>query len=153
MGCDAFSVRCCAELRLTLERHGLQSARLLCPWGFSRQEHWSGLPCPPPGDLPNPGIESRPPTLQVDSLLSEPPWKPLFQYASSNFKAWLYSGTSYTCCCHKLPTIKAGWKRTRKRPGLCMEQRIFPTFVASRVYKNGRPKWGSLFLLIHRAET
>ena len=25
--------------------------------GFSRQEHWSGLPCPPPGDLPNPGIE------------------------------------------------------------------------------------------------
>ena len=24
-----------------------------CPWGFSRQEHWTGLPCPPPGDLPN----------------------------------------------------------------------------------------------------
>ena len=31
--------------------------RLLCPWGLSRQEYWSGLPCPPPGDLPNPGIE------------------------------------------------------------------------------------------------
>ena len=30
---------------------------LLCPWGFSRQEHWSGLPCPPPGDLHDPGIE------------------------------------------------------------------------------------------------
>ena len=30
--------------------------------GFSRQEHWSGLPCPPPGDLPNPGIESTSPT-------------------------------------------------------------------------------------------
>ena len=30
---------------------------LLCPWGFSRQEYWSGLPCPPPRDLPNPGIE------------------------------------------------------------------------------------------------
>ena len=29
---------------------------LLCPWGFSRQESWSGLPCPPPGDLPNPGF-------------------------------------------------------------------------------------------------
>ena len=29
----------------------------LCPWGFSRQEYWSGLPCPPPGDLPNPGIK------------------------------------------------------------------------------------------------
>jgi len=30
---------------------------LLCPWGFSRQEYGSGLPCPPPGDLPNPGVE------------------------------------------------------------------------------------------------
>ena len=35
--------------------------------GFSRQEYWSGLPCPPPGDLPNPDIESRSPTLQADS--------------------------------------------------------------------------------------
>ena len=43
---------------------------------FSRQEYWSGLPCPPPGDLPNPGIEPRSPTLQADSLLSEPPGKP-----------------------------------------------------------------------------
>ena len=43
---------------------------------FSRQEYWSGLPCPPPGDLPNPGIEPRSPTLQVDSLLSEPPGSP-----------------------------------------------------------------------------
>ena len=46
--------------------------------GFSRQEHWSGLPCSPPGDLPNQGIESRSPTLQADSLLSEPPEKPHF---------------------------------------------------------------------------
>ena len=44
--------------------------------GFSRQEYWSGLPFPPPGDLPNPGIKSRPPVLQVDSLPSEPPGKP-----------------------------------------------------------------------------
>ena len=39
--------------------------------GFSRQEYWSGLPCPPPGDLPNPGIEPTSPAssaLQVDSL-------------------------------------------------------------------------------------
>ena len=56
----------------SLRCHGLQLARLLCPWGFSRQEYWSGLPCPPPGDLPNPGIEPRSPALQVDSLLSEP---------------------------------------------------------------------------------
>ena len=44
--------------------------------GFSRQEYWSGLPCPPPGDLPNPGIKLRFPALQVDSLPAEPPGKP-----------------------------------------------------------------------------
>ena len=41
--------------------------------GFSREEYWSGLPFPSPGDLPNPGIEPRSPTLQADTLLSEPP--------------------------------------------------------------------------------
>ena len=43
---------------------------------FFRQEYWSGLPCPPPGDLPNPRIKPRSPTLQEDSLPSEPPGKP-----------------------------------------------------------------------------
>ena len=44
--------------------------------GFSRQECWIGLPFPPPGDLPNPGIELRSPALQADALPSEPPGKP-----------------------------------------------------------------------------
>ena len=39
--------------------------------GFSRQEYWSGLPLPSPGDLPDLGIEPRSPALQADSLLSE----------------------------------------------------------------------------------
>ena len=43
---------------------------------FSRQEHWSGLPFPSPGDLPVPGIEPRSPELQADSLLTELPKKP-----------------------------------------------------------------------------
>ena len=43
---------------------------------FSRQEYWHGLPCLPPGNLPNPGIEPRSPALQADSWLSEPPGKP-----------------------------------------------------------------------------
>ena len=43
--------------------------------GFSRQGYWSGLPCPPPGDLPNPAIEPRSPTLQIDSLPAEPQGK------------------------------------------------------------------------------
>ena len=45
--------------------------------GFSRQEYWSRLPFPSPGDLPNPGIEPRSPTLQADALTSELPGKPL----------------------------------------------------------------------------
>ena len=43
--------------------------------GFSRQECWSGLPFPSPGDLPDPGIEPGSPTLQADALPSEPPNK------------------------------------------------------------------------------
>ena len=45
--------------------------------GFSRQECWSGLPFPSPGDLPDPGVEPRSPALQADALLSEPPGKPI----------------------------------------------------------------------------
>ena len=44
--------------------------------GFPRQEYWSGLPFPPPGDLPNPGIELGSPALQADSLPAELPGKP-----------------------------------------------------------------------------
>ena len=43
--------------------------------GFSRQEYWSGLPFPSPGDLPNPGIKPGSPALQADALPSEPPGK------------------------------------------------------------------------------
>ena len=72
---------CCAVLShsvvfIALWPHGLQPTRLFCPWGFCRQEYWSGLPCPPPGDLPNPGIKPRSPALQVDSLLTESQGKP-----------------------------------------------------------------------------
>ena len=43
--------------------------------GFSRQEYWSELPFPSPGDLPDPGIELGSPALQADALPSEPPGK------------------------------------------------------------------------------
>ena len=45
--------------------------------GFSRQEYWSGLPFPSPGDLSHPGLEPRSSTLQADALTSAPPGKPL----------------------------------------------------------------------------
>ena len=44
---------------------------------FSRQEYWSGLPCPPPVDLPDKGTEPGSPALQADSLPTEPLGKPL----------------------------------------------------------------------------
>ena len=53
----------CSVMSDSLRPHGLQSARSLCSWGFSRQKYWNGLPCPPPGDLPKPGTELRSPTL------------------------------------------------------------------------------------------
>ena len=64
-------VSCLSAILWTLARQTLLSME------FSRQEYWSGLPCPPPGDLPNPGIEPRSLALQADSLLSEPPGKPI----------------------------------------------------------------------------
>ena len=76
---DSFiQLLCCANLSCSVmsdsfRPHRLQPIRLLYPWGFSRQEYWSGLACPPPGDLPNTGVEFRSPTLQADSWLTEPP--------------------------------------------------------------------------------
>ena len=52
--------------------------------GFSRQEYWSGLPFPSPGDLPDPGIELRSPALQADALTSEPPGKPTLKNKTNN---------------------------------------------------------------------
>jgi len=77
-----------AEKRTESESEVIQSCPTLCdPWtvahqaplsmGFSMQEFWSGLPFPSPGDLPDPGIEPRSPTLQADTLTSAPPGKPL----------------------------------------------------------------------------
>ena len=68
-----------------LQPHGLWSIRHLYPSGFSRQEYWGGLPCSPLGHLPNPGIEPRSPALQVDSIPSEPPEKPISLW-SINFQ-------------------------------------------------------------------
>jgi len=55
---------------------------------FSRQDYWSGLPLPSPGDLPDPGIEHLSSTLQADALPSEPPGKPLEMATHSSILAW-----------------------------------------------------------------
>ena len=81
----------------------LSRARLfVTPWtvayqaplsmGFSRKEHWSELPFPSPGDLPDSGTEPVSPTLQADALLSEPPGKSIFSYLAFKCSAWLNLG-------------------------------------------------------------
>ena len=54
--------------------------------GFSRQEYWSGLPFPSPGDLPDPGIEPMSPALQADSLPTELGGKPQIRKIKSIFE-------------------------------------------------------------------
>ena len=58
---------------------------------FFRQEYWSGLPFSSPGDLPDSGIQPGSPTLQEDSLPSEPPRKLGFSKSSSQRKAYSHS--------------------------------------------------------------
>ena len=75
------------DIDMTLTLESLSHVQLfVTPWTvayqvppsmeFSRQEYWSGLPLPSPGNLPNPGIEPGYPALQADALLSEPRGKP-----------------------------------------------------------------------------
>ena len=66
-------VQSCLTLRDPMDYIACQAPLSM---GFSRHEYWSRLPCPPPGDFPNPGIEPRSPALQSYSLPSEPPGKP-----------------------------------------------------------------------------
>ena len=94
----------------------LGSVRLFAtPWGvayqdppsmgFSRQEYWSGLPFPSPGDLPNPGIEPGSPALRADALPSEPLGKTIFRvyiYKAELVKFYsqhfhFYITPKYTC--------------------------------------------------------
>ena len=69
----------------SLRPHGLAHQAPLSV-GFCKQEYWSGQPFPSPGNLPDTGMEPRPPTLQADSLPSEPPGKP------SSFYTWCLLG-------------------------------------------------------------
>ena len=77
------------SLSLSLSEVAQSCPTLATPWTvahqappsmrFSRQEYWSGLPFPSPGDLPNPGIKPRSPALEADALTSEPPGKSEFK--------------------------------------------------------------------------
>ena len=66
--------------------------------GFSRQECWSGLPFPSPGDLPDPGIEPRSPSLQADTLPSEPPGKIILWYGFPFINEFFFSCMQFHSC-------------------------------------------------------
>ena len=70
---------------------------------FSRQEYWSGLPFPSPGDLPNPGIEPGSPALQADALPSEPPGGSVVKHPSASAGARGDAGL--------IPQSKIPWRR------------------------------------------
>ena len=81
----------CVQLFATLWTVACQAA--LC-MGFLRQEYWSGLPCPSPGDLPDPGIKLAPPaapTLQANSLWRSHWGSPIFPHSTPNSLANIIS--------------------------------------------------------------
>ena len=81
---------------------------------FSRQEYWSGLPFPSPGDLPDPGIEPQSPAFQADALTSEPPGKPpnihsvQFSSVLSLSHVWLFT-TPWIAACQTSLSITISW--------------------------------------------
>ena len=96
--------------------------------GFSRQEYWSGLPFPSPGDLPNPGIEPGSPALQADALPTEPPGKPLW---------WSVPATRNTI-----------WERsfmeTNSESRICVHIFLWTHFGMGKIWTTGLCSWSSL---------
>ena len=93
---------------------------LLC-MGFSRQEYWSGLPFPSPGELPDTGIESRSPELQADSLPSEPPGKPQLCHAISQYLVSHTHGKAGWCLVCRFIYSTNAYRSPYTRHLLCAE--------------------------------
>ena len=92
---------CLCTVIFRLWPHGLHHTGLLYPWIFSRPDYWSGLPCPPPGDLPNSGIKPRSLALKAGSLPAEPPGAPrLLEWIAYPFfrgSSWPRNRTRVSC--------------------------------------------------------
>ena len=94
--CCGFS---CVQLFVTLWTVACQAPLSM---GFSRQEYWSGLPFPSPGDLPDPGIEPRSPALQADALTSEPRGKPFHSFMKAPYNYCISIYFSFYFCWYLL---------------------------------------------------
>ena len=85
----------------SLQHHGLQLTRLLCPWGFSRQEYWSGLPFPPPGDLPDAGIEPvslMSPALAGSFFTTNATWEAPYLYLYAQVYIFIFGCGGFHPC-------------------------------------------------------
>ena len=87
----------------------MQDCQAPLSMGFSRQEYWSGLPCPSPGNLPNPGIEPRSPTLLVGSLPAKLPGKPKLNVYYINLQCRESNGTPLWYSCLENPMDGGAW--------------------------------------------
>ena len=88
----------------------LQPTKFLCPWGSSKQEYWGGLPCPPPGDLPDPAIKPgflRSPALAGRFFTTSTTWEALLNKKTSQI-------SPKTDACQKT-TNRAQWWKTARR--------------------------------------
>ena len=132
----------CSVVSDTLQSPGLYMASLLGPGGFSRQEYWCRLLCPPPGDLPNPGIKPRSPALQADSLLSEPIGKP--NVNGNWLKSMINSSFSFS---HKsIWTFNSTFLYLHRISYLPQLSNSFPHFinVSSKWHEIRLPEWSYL---------
>ena len=98
VGVKSCAVFSCLVMSNSLGPHGLQPARLLCPWGFSRQEYWSGVPCPLPGDLSNPGL--NPGLLYC---------RQIFHHLSHQGSPWVLEWVAYPFSREIFPTQESNW--------------------------------------------
>ena len=99
----------------SLQHHGLQPTRLLCPQNFSRQEYWIGLSFLPPGDLPDPKIESRSPVFPALAswfFTTEPLAKPhvLHILILNNYSLFIWNSSSTSCVFYLATLIKHQWE-------------------------------------------
>ena len=142
----------CSVVSHSLRPHGLYLARFLCSWGFSRQGYWSGLPCPPPGDLPNPGIEPRSPTLQVDLYClnhwESPRTLEWVAYPFSRGMFWPRSQTGVSCIASRFFTSWATREALESNQGLLncrqiLHQRSYQESPASGLYWQTSNWWVS----------
>ena len=91
--------------------------------GFSRQEYWTGFPFPPPGDLPNPGIEPQSPALQVESFTAEPQGT-LMVHVKKRYIFWQPFSESPLFC---KPHLRDNQGAKTKGPSAAMSYQILAT--------------------------